>query len=64
MVTMQVNTPIRNIAMLQRRLHPWQVEWRSYCMRHAVEKTFLVAQPVQPVALTSQVACFQSTMKK
>ena len=30
MVTMQVNTPIRSIAMLQRRLHPWQVEWRSY----------------------------------
>ena len=25
-------------------------------MQHAVEKTFLVAQPVQPVALTSQVA--------
>ena len=30
MVTMQVNTPIRSIAMLQRRLHPWQVGWRSY----------------------------------
>ena len=29
-------------------------------MQHAVEKTFLVAQPVQPVALTSQVACYQS----
>ena len=28
--------------------------------QHAVEKTFLVAQPVQPVALTSQVACCQS----
>ena len=26
MVTVQV----RSIAMLQRRLHPWQVEWRSY----------------------------------
>ena len=30
MVTMQVNTPIRSIAMLQRRLHPWQAGWRSY----------------------------------
>ena len=29
-------------------------------MQHAVEKTFLVAQPVQPVALTSKVACYQS----
>ena len=63
MVTMQVNTPIRSIAMLQRRLHPWQVGWRSYA-QHAVEKTFLVAQPVQPVALTSQVACYQSTINK
>ena len=26
MVTVQV----RSIAMLQRRLHPWQVGWRSY----------------------------------
>ena len=29
-------------------------------MQHAVEKTFLVAQPVQPIALTSKVACYQS----
>ena len=29
-------------------------------MQHAVEKTFLVSQPVQPVALTSKVACYQS----
>ena len=28
MVTVQV----RSIAMLQRRLHPWQVEWRSYAV--------------------------------
>ena len=33
MVTMQVNTPVRSIAMLQRRLHPWQVGWRSYAAR-------------------------------
>ena len=30
MVTMQVNTPVRSIAMLQRRLYPYQVEWRDY----------------------------------
>ena len=30
MVTIQVNTPVRSIAMLQRRLHPWQVGWRTY----------------------------------
>ena len=29
MVTMQVNTPVRSIAMLQRRLHSWRVGWRS-----------------------------------
>ena len=29
MVTMQFSTQIRGIAMLQRRLHPWQVGWRS-----------------------------------
>ena len=33
-------------------------------MRHAVEKTFLAAQPVQPVALTSAVACYQSAINK
>ena len=41
MVTTQVNTPVRSIAVLQRRLHPWQVGWRN--MRHAMEKTVLVA---------------------
>ena len=30
MVTIQVNTPVRSIAVLQRRLHPWQVGWRNY----------------------------------
>ena len=30
MVTIQVNTPMRSIAMLQRRLHPLQVGWRTY----------------------------------
>ena len=30
MVTMQVNTPVRSIAMLQRRLHPYQVGRRVY----------------------------------
>ena len=33
-------------------------------MQHAVEKTFLVAQPVQPVALTSPVACYQSAINQ
>ena len=36
--------------------------WGGVAVQHAVEKTFLVAQPVQPVALTSQVACYQSTI--
>ena len=31
-------------------------------MLHAVEKTFLVAQPVQLVALTSPVACYQAVI--
>ena len=39
-------------------------KWSGAAMQHAVEKTFLVAQPVQPVALTSQVACYQSTVNK
>ena len=39
-------------------------KWGGVAMQHAVEKTFLVAQPVQPVALTSQVACYQSTINK
>ena len=37
-------------------------KWGGVAVQHAVEKTFLVAQPVQPVALTSQVACYQSTI--
>ena len=39
-------------------------KWGGAAMRHAVEKTFLVAQPVQPVALTSPVACYQSAINK
>ena len=39
-------------------------KWGGVAVRHAVEKTFLVAQPVQPVALTSPVACFQSAINK
>ena len=62
MVTIQVNTPVRSIAMLQRRLHPWQVGWRTYAACRG--KIFLVAQPVQPVALTSPVACCQSAIGK
>ena len=54
MVTMQV----RSIAILQRRLHPYQ-NGVAVAMLHAVEKTFLVAQPVQLVALTSPEACYQ-----
>ena len=33
MVTIQVNTPVRSIAMLQRRLHPWQEGRRTYAAR-------------------------------
>ena len=29
MVTMQFSTQERGIAMLQRRMHPWQVGWRG-----------------------------------
>ena len=44
MVTMQV----RSVAMLQRRLHPCQ-NGVAVALLHAVEKTFLVAQPMQLV---------------
>ena len=30
MATMQVSTQKQGLAKLQRRLHPWQVGWRSY----------------------------------
>ena len=33
-------------------------------MLHAVEKTFLVAQPVQLVALTSPEACYQAVINQ
>ena len=33
-------------------------KWSSVAMLHAVEKTFLAAQPVQLVALTSPEACY------
>ena len=59
MVTMQV----RSIAMLQRRLHPRQ-NGVAVAMLHAVEKTFLVAQPMQLVALTSPEACYQAVIKQ
>ena len=59
MVTMQV----RSIAMLQRRLHPCQ-PGVAVAMLHAVEKTFLVAQPMQLVALTSPEACCQTVIKQ
>ena len=59
MVTMQV----RSIAMLQRRLHPCQ-NGAVVAMLHAVEKTFLVAQPMQLVALTSPEACYQVVIKR
>ena len=36
----------------------------SVAMLHAVEKTFLVAQPVQQVALTSPEACYQAVIKQ
>ena len=38
------------------------VKWSSVALQHAVEKTFLVAQPVQLVALTSPVACYQAVI--
>ena len=51
MVTMQVPS----INMLQRRLYPSQ-SGSVVAMPHAVEKTFLVAQPIQLIALTSTEA--------
>ena len=39
-------------------------KWSSVAMLHAVEKTFLVAQPVQLVALTSPVACYQTVINQ
>ena len=51
MVTMQVPS----IDMLQRRLYPCQ-SGSVVATHHAVEKNFLVAQPVQQVALTSPEA--------
>ena len=39
-------------------------KWSSVAMLHAVEKTFLVAQPVQLVALTSPEACYQAVIKQ
>ena len=39
-------------------------KWSSVAMLHAVEKTFLVAQPVQLVALTSPVACYQAVINQ
>ena len=59
MVTMQV----RIIAMLQRQLHPCQ-NGAAVAVLHAVEKTFLVAQPMQLVALTSREACYQAVTTK
>ena len=60
MVTMQFSTQQRGIAMLHVDCIP--DKWDGVAVQHAVEKTFLVAQPVQPVALTSQVVCYQSTI--
>ena len=39
-------------------------KWSSVAMLHAVEKTILVAQPVQLVALTSPVACYQAVINQ
>ena len=51
MVTLQVPS----INMLQRRLYPCQ-SGSGVAMHYAVEKTILVAQPIQLVALTSTEA--------
>ena len=51
MVTMQVPS----ISMLHRRLYPCQ-NGPVVATLHAVEKTFLVAQPIQLIALTSPEA--------
>ena len=48
-------TWVRSIAMLLRRLYPCQ-NGSVVAMLHAVEKTFLVAQPIQLIALTSPEA--------
>ena len=52
MVTMQV----RSLAMLQRRLYSCR-PGVVIAKQHAVEKTFLVAQPIQLVALTGEALC-------
>ena len=39
-------------------------KWSGGAMLHAVEKTFLVAQPAQLVALTSPVACYQAVINQ
>ena len=54
---------VRSIAMLQRRLHSCQTRV-AIAMLHAKEKTFLVAQPMQLVALTSPEACRQAVIKQ
>ena len=46
---------VPSIDMLQRRLYPCQ-SGSVVAMLHAVEKTFLVAQPIQLIALTSPEA--------
>ena len=51
MVSMQVPS----VDLLQRRLYPCQ-NGSGVAMHHAVEKTILVAQPIQLVALTSTEA--------
>ena len=53
MVTVQFSTQQRGIAMLQRRL-----KWGGVAVQQTMEKIFLVAPPVQQVALVSQVACY------
>ena len=50
MVSMQV----RSVDLLQRRLYPYHGS--GVAVHHAVEKTILVAQPIQLVALTSTEA--------
>ena len=54
---------VRSIAMLLRWLYPCQ-NGLVVAVFHAVEKTFLVAQPIQLIALTTSSTCWTPLAKK
>ena len=50
----QCNSPLNNEVSQCFNVDCIPDKWSGVAVQHAVEKTFLVAQPVQPVALTSR----------